>query len=219
MRNYFKDNSKSSILKEYKNYYANSYSKIKIVDEPSVNDNVSQNEFTVKESYVIDSIWEPMSLKPGFISITFTPSTLTDIFYVPNKGTRKNEMSLPYPVSREHKTNIVLPSAWQIENNNDVVSNDVFYYDFNIDYDKKKNEVQLNSYLKIQKPSVTPDEFTIYYNDITEVEKTFGYTIFIPENTNNFPIKNLILSLGKIALFVFLIIILVIFIVWRFSKK
>ena len=219
MRNYFKDNSKSSILKEYKNYYANSYSKIKIVDEPSVNDNVSQNEFTVKESYVIDSIWEPMSLKPGFISITFTPSTLTDIFYVPNKGTRKNEMSLPYPVSREHKTNIVLPSAWQIENNNDVVSNDVFYYDFNIDYDKKKNEVQLKSYLKIQKPSVTPDEFTIYYNDITEVEKTFGYTIFIPENTNNFPIKNLILSLGKIALFVFLIIILVIFIVWRFSKK
>ena len=41
-------------------------------------------------------------------------------------------MSLPFPVSREHRTNIKLPNAWQIEKTNDIVSNDIFYYDFSV---------------------------------------------------------------------------------------
>jgi len=219
MRNYFKNNSNSSIIKEYENFYANYFSKIKIVDDPSVDDNVSKNEFKVTESYIIDSIWQPMKLKPGFIAIEFFPSSLIDALYVPNLENRKNEISLPYPVSREHRTNIILPRAWGIEKNNDLVSNDIFYYDFSVDYNKKKNEVQLKSYLKIQKSSVTQDEFTTYYNDLNELEKSFGYTIFIPKNSKGLQEKNFFFSLGKISFSLFLIGVFIFFLIWIYSKK
>lgn len=219
MRNFFRNNSKSSIVKEYENYYANFYPKIKIVGEPFVNDNVSKNEFTVTESYVIDSIWQPMKLKPNIVAIEFVPVSLTDVLYVPNMENRINEMSLPYPASREHRTNIILPSEWRIETNNDLVSNDIFYYDFSVDYYKKKNEVQLKSYLKIQKPSVTPDEFTKYYNDLNQLDKSFGYTIFIPKNSKGLQGNNLFFSLGKFAFYLFMIAGFIFFLVWVFSKK
>jgi hypothetical protein len=218
MRNYFKNNSKSGIIKEYENYYANYYSKIKIVDKPVVNDNILKNEFIVKESYAIDSIWKPMKLKPSFIAMEFMPASLADIFYIPNMENRKNEMSLPYPVSREHITNIILPSAWNIENNNDIVSNDIFYYDFSVNYDKTKNKVQLKSYVKIQKASVKPHEFITYSNDLQELEKSFGYTIFIPKNTDETQGINSIFSLGKILFFLVLIGGFIFFIIWMFSK-
>lgn len=218
MRNYFKNNSKSSILKGYENYYANYHSKIKIVDEPFVNDNVSKNEFQVTESYAIDSIWKPMNLKPGFIAIEFFPSSLSNVLYLPNMENRKNEMILPYPVSREHRTNIILPNEWLIEKNSYLVSNDVFYYDFDVDYDKKKNEVQLKSYLKIQKPSVAPEEFTTYYNDLNELEKSFGYSIFIPKNSKGLRSKNLGFSLGKYAFFIFFSGVFIFFLIWVFIK-
>ncbi len=219
MRNYFKNNSKSSIIKEYENYYAKYYSKIKMVSEPSINDNILKNEFKVTESYVIDSIWQPMRLKPNFIAIEFVPTGLTNLLYVPNMESRKNAMSLPYPVSREHRTNIILPSEWQIVRNDDIVSNDIFYYDFSVDYDKKKNEVQLKSYLKIQKPSITPNEFSVYYNDLNKVEKSFGYTIFTPKNSKGFQGKTIFFSLGKITFFLFLIGGFIFFLVWYSQRK
>jgi Na+-transporting methylmalonyl-CoA/oxaloacetate decarboxylase gamma subunit len=219
MRNFYKNNSKSSIIKEYENYYANYYSKIKIVDEPSVNDNVSKNEFIVTESYVIDSIWQTMQLEADFKGIEFIPSSLTDILYVPNMGNRKNEMSLPYPVSREHRTNIILPSEWQIKKEDDVISNDIFYYNFTVDYDKKNNEVQLKNYLKIQKASFTPEEFTTYYNDLNKLDKSFGYTIFVPKNSIALLEESAYLTISKVAFFLLLLGAFIIFLVWILTKK
>lgn len=219
MRNYFKNSSKSNIVKEYESYYAYYYPKISMVDTPFVQDNLSQNEFVVTESYVIDSIWKPMKLKPNFISIEFVPTSLADILYVSNLENRKNEIHLPYPVSREHKTNIVLPKSWQVEEYNNVISNDIFYYDFNIDYDKDKKEIKLANYLKVQKSFVKPEEFKTYLNDINELNKSFGYTIFIPKNSLGFQDGNLFLTLGKIVFFFFLVVAAMIFIYWIVAKR
>lgn len=219
MRNYFKNNSNSNIIKQYENYYANYHSKIKIVDKPSVSDNVLTNEFIVTESYAIDSIWQPMELKPGFIAIEFTPASLADVLYLPNMENRKNEMSLPYPVSREHITNIILPSEWEVEEDNDLISNDIFFYDFSIDYNKKKNELQLKSYLKIQKPLIRTDEFTTYTNDLNKLDKSFGYTIFIPKNSKAFQGKNLLLRFGKIAFILLILGVFIFFLIWKYSRK
>ncbi len=219
MRNYFKNNSKSNIIKEYENYYSNYYSKIKIVDNPTFKDNILKNEFVVTESYQIDSIWQPMPLKPGFIAIEFIPTSLTDVLYIPNMENRKNDMALPYPVSREHKTNIVLPNAWKIETNNDQVSNDIFYYDFSVNYDNKKNEVQLESYLKIQKASVLPEEFKTYTQDLNTIDKSFGYTILIPEDASKIQTETIFSVIGKLVFYIILIGVFTILLVWFILKK
>lgn len=218
MRSYFKNNSKSSIKKEYENYYANYYSKIKLVDEPSLNDDLANNELKITESYVIDSIWKPMDLKPGFISMEFVPVSLAEVLYIPNLDNRKNEMSLPYPVSREHITNITLPKAWQITKSNNIVSNDIFYYDFNVDYNNEKNEVKLASYLKIQKSSVSPNEFESYYNDLNALDKSFGYTIFIPKNSKDLEV-NSFFSFSKFPYLIIFIGLLLLFFKKRLFKS
>ncbi len=219
LREYFKNNSESSIVKDYENYYANYYSKVKMVKEPSVTDNLLKNEFQVKESYTIDSIWQPMQSKKGYIAIEFLPASLRDILYIPNMENRTNEMSLPYPVSREHKTTIKLPRAWSVEKDSDLVSNDILYYDYSVDYSKKKKEIYLKSYLKIQKPSVKPDEFDTYNKALKELDDSFGYSIFIPKGSSGSQNENYFLTFSKVVFVFGLIIVLIFFLIWMFSKK
>lgn len=219
MRNFFKNNSKTSIKKECENFYAKYYPKIKITDDLLIKDDIINNEFKIIQLYEIDSIWKPMMLEEDVMSMEFVPSNLTDVLLVPNMENRKNDIILPYPVSREHITKIILPTAWGIENNDYVVSNDVFYYNFNINYKRSNNEVILKSYLKTQKYSVEFDEFERYSNDVNELEKSFGYTIFISKNDLGIKAKNVFYSLIKNLFFLFLIIVLILFIINYFNDK
>jgi len=221
MRDYFKNNSISSISKEYENYYANQHSRIKIINKPSFKDDKEKNTFIVTESYAVDSIWQPMPEKPGYISIDFVPNSIVEVLYIPNMENRVHEMSLPYPVAREHRTTVILPSTWLVEKDNDIVSNDIFYYDFNVDYDKSNNQVQLKSYLKIQKPSVTPDEFKIYQNALADLEKSFGYSIFIPANSESIQSQSQssFFNFGIVIYYILLLGGLIYLVIWITRKK
>ena len=218
MRNYFKNNSEKNIVKKFEDYYANYYSKIKLVDKPSVIDDIPKNEFNVTESYIIDSIWKPMKNKPGFIAIDFIPSSLKDVLFIPNIGNRSNEISQVYPVSRDHRMHIKLPKEWKIEQNNDIVSNDIFYYDFSVDYDKNKNEVHIKNYLKTQKSFISNDEFEMFENDITKLEKTFGYSIYVSKNSTRIQ-DGLYFNLGKLIFIILTIGALALILIWSLSKK
>lgn len=221
MRSFFENNGKKNIQKEYENYYASFHPKIKMVDPPTAHDYILRNEFEVTQSYSIDSIWKPMELKPGFISIDFTPFGLQDALYIPqNIENRKNDIALAYPVSREHLTNITLPSAWLIETDYDMISNDVFYYDYDISYGKNKNEIHLKNFLKIQKSSITKNEFTTYYNDIKKLEKSFGFSIFINNDSKGlFKWETPSFSIGFIVFLVLLAILVIIFIIIELRKS
>jgi len=190
-----------------------------MVQEPIIEDDVLKNKIAITHSYKIDSIWQPMALKPNFIGVEFAPYSLTDVLYLSNLENRKNEISLPYPVSREHITKVILPQQWRIEENYDIVSNDIFYYDFDVKYNKKKKELQLKSYLKIQKPLISKDEFTTYYNDLNKLDKTFGYTVYIPKDATEFQENNILYSFGKVVFISILIIGIIVLLVFLLQKR
>lgn len=87
-----------------------------------------------------------MPSKKDYISIDFLPNSIAQVLYTSNMENRVHEIDLPYPVAREHITRITLPSKWNIEESNDIVSNDMFYYDYNVDYDQWKRQVEIKSY-------------------------------------------------------------------------
>lgn len=224
MRNYFKNNSLSGITKEYENFYANLYPKIKAIEAPTVSDNIEANELTVTESYKIEDIWSPMLNKEGYISIDFSPTSLADILQIPNIEARNNEIELPFPVSRQHNTIIKLPSSWRISNENDLISNNSFYYEWDVKYKRAQNEIHLKSYLKTQKSHVVLDELDTYFKDIKELENTFSFTIYIPESGNGFPLSTDIdgssfLALGKLIFYVVLAVALFLVVFWLSTKN
>jgi hypothetical protein len=198
IRNLFLNRSKAEIAKEFENYYARFYPKIDIVGMPVLEDDVIKNELKVIESYTIDSIWKPMKLKPGFMSVEFIPSSLMDVIYKPNLQNRIYALGLPYPSAREHKTKIKLPSKWQIQEENDMISNDAFYYDYSIKHLADVNEIHLKSYLKIQKPSVAPNEFMSFERDLNNLDKSFGFLIFKNPNLISSGADSLSFSFGQI---------------------
>ena len=224
IRNYFKNNSLSGIVKEYENYYANLYPKIKTLEQPTISDNIDTNEFTVFESYKIDSIWTAMPMKEGYVSIDFSPTSLADVLQIPNIETRNNEIELPFPVSRQHNTKIKLPSAWSINNENDLISNNTFYYDWDVKYNRLKKEITLKSFLKTQKSHVALEDLKTYFKDITKLENTFSFTIYVPEDGNAFPLSTDIdgstfLAIGKLIFYVVLAVAIFLVVFWLSTKN
>lgn len=222
MRNYFKNNGINSISKEYEDFYSNYYFNIKSTKIPEFTDNLIDNEFTTFEAYKMDSIWSPMQFKEDHISATFTPASLIGLLYIPTKENRKYEVDLVYPVSRQHNFKIKLPEPWHIENMNELVSSDIFYYDWEVKYNKKKNEVDVKSYLKIQNSYIKPNEFKQYQNDINKADKSFGFTLFIPKdeiNSNASSINPMSNNVFKFLFFWLILAILTVLIIWFYYKR
>lgn len=183
IRSYFKNNSLSSITKDYENFYSNYFYNISAVGSPRTEDNIKENAFTVYEEYAIDSLWEPMSDKPGFISVSFTPSSLSGLLHVPTKKERKSELAIAYPTTKQHDIKVILPTAWNISEDTQIVNSSGFYYDYQVNYDNRKKVLEINHLLKTQKNHITQDEFEAYTKDVNKIDESFGYMLYISDDS------------------------------------
>lgn len=195
MRNYFRNNSLNSIKSEYKDYYDRLYKSVQVLSEPKYEDDSLKNVLITYEKYQIDSLWNPHEMKKNYIAAEFYPYSIYDIFLVPEKSDRKLPFELSYPATKEHKVNIHLPIQWSAKNENDITSNDYFYYTDNISYDRKTKTINAEYYFKYQNDFVPANGFRNYYNEANKANKRMGYTIFHPaldmaikgnKNTNQF---------------------------------
>ncbi|WP_158635173.1 DUF3857 domain-containing transglutaminase family protein [Formosa maritima] len=225
MRNYFKNNGINTIAKENENFYSTYYYNIKSLKEPEFTDNIIKNELTVFEKYKIDSIWTPMRFKEDHIAATFTPTSLLNLLYIPTKEIRNNEINLPYPVARQHNFKIKLPKKWNIQNMNDIVNSESFYYDWDVKYNRKKNEIDVTHFIKIQNSYIKPNDFKQYQADINQVDKSFGFTLYVPKSeigiassNKNLNLSFVVISLFKIGIYVLIFIVLILALIWIIKK-
>ncbi|MGC1206202.1 MAG: transglutaminase domain-containing protein [Flavobacteriaceae bacterium] len=224
MRNYFKNNSVNSIKKEYENFYSGYYFNVSAVNPPRIKDNKYSNKFEVFEEYKIDSIWQPMVEKENHISVAFSATSLLNILYIPTKDKRDNEVSIIYPIIREHKIKVNLPTDWGIKNEKLFVTSPGFYYEWKVDYNKKQKAVNLYYYLATQKDYITTDEYKQYIQDVKKVEQSTGYFIFVPENYSGTNIDSDVILDGIINIFKFLfflaiLVVVVLLIFWQRNKN
>ncbi len=217
MRNYFKNNSINAIDKEYKKFYSNYYYNVSSVKPPSIKDKLRLNVFEVHEEYQIDSIWQPLIEKEKHIAVSFTPTSLLNTLYVPTKDKRKTDLAILFPILREHRIKVNLPTDWTINNDKLFVNSPGFYFEWTVNYNKKEKFIDLNYYLKPQKSYITTDEYDQYNKDVRKVDQSLGYYIYIPENYTEsiFTPKNSFFE-GIAVLFKFLLIIGVIVVIVLF---
>lgn len=181
MRALYKNNSISSIKKEYENYYSSYFDNIKSLKNPEFKDDIVNNKFTVNESYKIDSIWKPAIVDDKMIA-SFYPYTVLDILTLPKKAARKEPYAMVYPATRNHVINITLPENWDVELQNFSVNSPNLYYTFDASYLPKDRLLTLNHSIQIQKDHVTPEEFPEFYKDMKKLDANIGYSLIYPKN-------------------------------------
>ncbi len=224
IRNYFKNNSLNTIKKEYENFYSSYYFNVSSENPPVIKDNKYSNKFEVFEEYKIDSIWKPMTEKDNHIAATFSATSISNLLYIPTKDQRNNSVSIIYPIIREHKIKVNLPSDWGIKNEKLYVNSPGFYYEWKVDYNKKQKSVNLYYYLATQKDHITINEYQQYIQDVKKVQQSTGYYLFVPENYSGKTIdSNLfldgIMNIFKFLLFLALVVVVVLFIFWKINKN
>lgn len=225
MRNYFNNNSINSIKKEYENYYSNYYYNVSSLKTPHFEDKPFTNVFKIFEEYKLDSIWEPMVEKENHIATTFSPGSLVNALYVPTKDKRTSEISVTYPILRDHQIKINLPTAWNIENEKLFVNSPGFYYEWQVKYDRKNRAINLSYYLKTQKDHITTNEYQKYIQDVKKVEQSMGYYLFVPTNYSGSSFRDYnsttyaIIGFLVIIAFIVVAVILILAIVKYSNKK
>lgn len=226
MRHYFKNNSINSIEKEYEKFYSNYYYNVSSVKSPRFEDKLISNIFKVYEEYKLDSIWQPMIEKENYISATFIPSSLINSLYLPTKDKRDFELSIIYPIIREHQIKINLPMDWGIENERLYVNSPGFYYEWKVDYNRKQKVANLYYYLKTQKDHITKGEYKQYIQDVKKIDQTTSYLIYTPKNyskslvtAGNNNLLSSVVTIVKFSLALCALVVLVLFLFWYFGKK
>ena len=162
--------------------------------------------------------------KENHISVAFSATSLLNILYIPTKDKRDNEVSIIYPIIREHKIKVNLPTDWGIKNEKLFVTSPGFYYEWKVDYNKKQKAVNLYYYLATQKDYITTDEYKQYIQDVKKVEQSTGYFIFVPENYSGTNIDSDVILDGIINIFKFLfflaiLVVVVLLIFWQRNKN
>lgn len=177
IREYYKNNSISSVKKEYENFYSNYHPTIRSQQNPEFIDNLKENKLTVIELYQIDSIWKPSVFNDKQGIVEFYPYSITNILSMPSKNERETPFYLSYPVERNHKTIVQLPGNWNVDQTSFSLNNDNFFYDMNVYYNNKSNIVTIDHVYKSQKDHVSVDEFKSFYSDLKKVDNNIGYSI------------------------------------------
>ena len=184
MRTFFKNNSISSIKKEYENYYSRYFNNIKSLKNPEFSDDIDNNIFTINEEYKIDSLWKP-SVIDNHIAVEFYPYSIIDILTLPNKLERKEPFAMVFPATRNHVINVKLPHQWTIDQRGFTINSPNLYYDFEIAYLPKDLLLTLNHSVKIQKDHVSVDEFPKFYENMKMLDTRIGYSLVIPKDSSN----------------------------------
>jgi len=214
-RNFFKQNSISSINKDYERYLSSYYKSIHATQKPEYKDQKMKNIFTVTEFYKIDSIWQADPNINKKITASFTPYSISDVISIPNSSLgRKTEYALSYPLTRRHHINIKLPEDWSIRKEENTINSDGFYYEYSSYKEYNSDLIQLNYYYQTQKNHVTAEEFNKYTKDITSLNSELAYELYV----NNSKGSKRFFSKNYKTIFIWLIIILGIFAIRNITK-
>ncbi|MFI1773535.1 DUF3857 domain-containing transglutaminase family protein [Thalassobellus citreus] len=225
MRNYFKSYSISAIKKELESFYSTYYFNVSSVNPPKYTDNIKENIFTLNEEYQLDSLWQPMIEKKGYVSATFMPTSLVNVIFEPKKETRNEDYALYYPISRSHRIRLKIPTDWPIEKLDIDINSSGFYYELDVNYQKRDKIIDISHFFKTQKDYISPEEYKQYTKDINKLDQSISYLLYAPENYSNSSapivsnlIMNGIMNIIKLLIGLAVIIAIVILIYWKMNK-
>lgn len=180
--------SMEEILKDYLKFYNKYYSNIRSAKPIIYNDNRSQNKLTIKEEYVIDSMWVPVSEKSKKIQCDIGALIINSAISIPASPERSMPYSITFPSHITEDTFIILPEEWSVTPNQVRISDSIFSFSYKSEYEKKK--IHLSYEYKTLSHYHSGTKFQEFYSKHQKISDNLFYSLtYSPASEKKFVIS------------------------------
>ena len=166
--------------KSYLDYYAKTYSKIKVVDSLTINDDRESNKLTTTENYIIDNFFKVDTVNNKYTA-DFYANLIAD--QLPDvSGQVKTPVLVTYPYNMDYTTTITLPYGWDMVNSHTATTRDA--YKFTGDHLINGNDLSLHYQFSYLSNVIPVDKLAEFRQDVKNLKDDWLYFSFyyIPDN-------------------------------------
>lgn len=172
----FEKRSNASIQKEYLRFYSTLYPDIKKIGDLEVEDlRNTRNEFIVRESYRIDSIWTISPDNENFIYFEAYPLALESYVNPSASPVRTAPYKINNPLNVSFDISVQMPEEWEFEDYESKVDSDYFSYEQRASYYGNKLLVTHNYERK--KDFVAAKDVRKYIADHKKIQDDLSYFV------------------------------------------
>lgn len=177
VRSWYKVNSKRVIQDNYFNFYKKVYPTLKIDGEIDINDDEDLNIVTIKESYIVPSLW---SFNSNHYYSDFSSYEMNNHIYYPERPERDVGLAIPFPKKITHNIRVVLPETYSLDSKktNKEINHESFSFERNVAV--KQNSMNLSFDYKAKEKEVNVDVLDNYYESLIEVQNHLNYRLIFP---------------------------------------
>ena len=225
LRTTFAGKRREELEKNYLNYYAHQYPKIKTAAPLEVIDRREENEFETIEHYQIQGFWTLSDDKKNY-ECDFYPQLVRDLFDEPTTTLRSMPLTITYPTHEIFQTTVILPSPWPIEGETDHLQSAVAQLDTQRSI--STNILRMSYEYQTRGDSVSTSGVPAYVTSVGQMKDALGYSLtwanedLSPASAQTGKpgdYKWLVLGLVAVYLFLMVIIVAVIILVLIANKR
>ena len=204
---------------KYTNYYKKYYPGIVLVEQ--LKTEISDDQINIKEHYSIAEFWQDSGSQQGYLG-DFYANYISSILIREDS----NERVSPYSIGkRKHVTQIIevlLPGdGWDFDEESIVKTNDVFDFEYQVEFNEEKSVLTLTYDLNLKKEFVSAEGYQQYIEERAEVVDLLTYQIIkyheansISSEQTNWSERFMLIFMGYVLLSFILLIC-----VWLFERN
>ena len=167
----FNNNSRYEMLKQFRDYYAFYFEKIK-EDSLNFEDDDIAGTFTTQEHYTISDLWKS---EDGEKKIQFEPFVINGILQKPTDIDRNMPFSIRFPAWYKEDIEINLPEEWDADESSKKIDCENFFMKANFSYFDKGFSLQYE--YRSYKDNVSPSETPHFLDCYDRIDKTLAYHV------------------------------------------
>lgn len=172
-RSFFASTNRSDIKQNYEKFYKSTYPKLKIENVEIIDSNrETKNTITIKESYLIEDIWEE---DEKYLKLQLYPQVIDSHI----EGTPNEKDSMPYYLGSRKEiiqtTKVKLPEEWNIYPEETNISNKYFDYTSSISYFKQNLTIKHRYFIK--EDIVLAENVNKVLSDLTKISDEIVYSL------------------------------------------
>ncbi|RYY38471.1 MAG: DUF3857 domain-containing protein [Chitinophagaceae bacterium] len=171
-RDAFRSSKRADKLKQYQDYYAAYFDKVK-ADSIRYVDDETANRFTVLEYYTVGDVWKKDA--EGKRRLSLYPFVINAYLHKPSDVDRKMPFSLVYPARIRERVEVELPEDWPIESFDEVYTGPGFT--LAASGNSKGSRVALSYSYETTRDHVEPSEIDAYMTAYRRADDNVGYSL------------------------------------------
>lgn len=170
------------VEKNYLNYQAKLYPKIKQTRPLEVVDDQERNIITINEHYAVPDAWELSDNKDHW-SMMFYPDELYDMAQKPETSFRTMPLAIVHPKHHKQTIQVTLPEDYEIGNENTKIESKGVRFKREVVYDKISHCITINYDFESKADSVSVEDAPDHLQKLKQIRENLSYGIQHPNRT------------------------------------